>query len=37
VLTRQTYPVIDGKLSVPEEPGLGIEPNEEPLAKFRVD
>jgi L-alanine-DL-glutamate epimerase-like enolase superfamily enzyme len=28
--------VIDGDISVPEEPGLGIELNEEIVAKYRV-
>jgi L-alanine-DL-glutamate epimerase-like enolase superfamily enzyme len=35
-LTRQTFPVVDGKISVPEEPGLGIELNEDIVAKYRV-
>jgi L-alanine-DL-glutamate epimerase-like enolase superfamily enzyme len=28
--------VIDGDISVPEEPGLGIDLNEEIVAKYRV-
>lgn len=36
-LTKQAFPVIDGDISVPEEPGLGIELNEEIVAKYRVD
>lgn len=35
-LTKQLFPVIDGDISVPEEPGLGIELNEEIVAKYRV-
>jgi L-alanine-DL-glutamate epimerase-like enolase superfamily enzyme len=35
-LTHQDFPVIDGDISVPEEPGLGIELNEEIVAKYRV-
>ena len=35
-LTKQAFPVIDGDISVPEEPGLGIELNEEIVAKYRV-
>src|SRR4051812_22032031 len=35
-LTKQSFPVIDGEISVPEEPGLGIDLNEEIVAKYRV-
>jgi L-alanine-DL-glutamate epimerase-like enolase superfamily enzyme len=35
-LTKQSFPVIGGDISVPEEPGLGIELNEEIVAKYRV-
>src|SRR6185295_15491850 len=35
-LTRQRFPVIDGEISVPEEPGLGIELDEDVVARFRV-
>jgi L-rhamnonate dehydratase len=35
-LTRQRFPVIDGDIAVPEEPGLGIELDEEVVEKFRV-
>ena len=35
-LTKQAFPVINGDISVPEEPGLGIELNEEIVAKYRV-
>src|SRR5438477_3316466 len=35
-LTRQRFPVVDGDISVPEEPGLGVELDEALVAKFRV-
>ncbi|HEY7309532.1 MAG TPA: mandelate racemase/muconate lactonizing enzyme family protein [Gemmataceae bacterium] len=35
-LTKQEFPVVDGDISVPEEPGLGIELNEATVAKYRV-
>jgi L-alanine-DL-glutamate epimerase-like enolase superfamily enzyme len=35
-LTKQSFPVIDGDISVPEEPGLGVELDEEIVAKYRV-
>jgi len=35
-LTKQTFPVIDGDISVPEGPGLGVDLNEETVAKYRV-
>jgi L-alanine-DL-glutamate epimerase-like enolase superfamily enzyme len=35
-LTKQSFPVIDGDLSVPEEPGLGVELNEEIVTQYRV-
>ena len=35
-LTKQTFPVVDGDIVVPEEPGLGVELNEEIVAKYRV-
>lgn len=35
-LTKQAFPVIDGDISVPEEPGLGVDLNEEIVAKYRV-
>jgi len=35
-LTRQRFPVVDGDISVPEEPGLGVELDEAVVAKFRV-
>jgi len=35
-LTKQRFPVIDGDITVPEEPGLGIELDEGIVAKYRV-
>jgi L-alanine-DL-glutamate epimerase-like enolase superfamily enzyme len=35
-LTKQAFPVVDGDIVVPEEPGLGIELNDEIVAKHRV-
>ncbi len=35
-LTKQSFPVVNGEVSVPEEPGLGIELNEEIVEKYRV-
>lgn len=35
-LTKQKFPVIDGDISVPEEPGLGIELDETVVEKYRV-
>jgi L-rhamnonate dehydratase len=35
-LTKQKFPVIDGDISVPEEPGLGVELDEAVLQKYRV-
>jgi L-alanine-DL-glutamate epimerase-like enolase superfamily enzyme len=35
-LTKQSFPVIDGDISVPEEPGLGVDLDEEIVAKYRV-
>jgi L-alanine-DL-glutamate epimerase-like enolase superfamily enzyme len=35
-LTKQSFPVINGDISVPEEQGLGVELNEEIVAKYRV-
>lgn len=35
-LTRQKFPVIDGDITVPEEPGLGVELDEAVVAKYRV-
>src|SRR5262249_9802284 len=36
-LTRQKFPVVEGDIAVPEEPGLGVDLNEEVVAKYRVD
>ncbi len=35
-LTKQRFPVVNGDISVPEEAGLGIELDEEVVAKYRV-
>src|SRR5436190_13703659 len=35
-LTKQRFPVKNGEISVPEEPGLGIELDEAIVAKYRV-
>src|SRR6516165_6047187 len=35
-LTRQRFPVIDGDIAVPEEPGLGIELDDKIVAKYRI-
>ncbi len=35
-LTRETYPVEDGYVAVPQEPGLGVTLNEEVVDKYRV-
>jgi len=35
-LTKQSFPVVDGNISVPEEPGLGIELDEKIVAKYRI-
>jgi L-rhamnonate dehydratase len=35
-LKKQAFPVIDGDISVPEEPGLGVSLNDEVVAKYRV-
>jgi L-alanine-DL-glutamate epimerase-like enolase superfamily enzyme len=35
-LTKQEFNVVNGEISVPEEPGLGVELNEEIVAKYRV-
>jgi L-alanine-DL-glutamate epimerase-like enolase superfamily enzyme len=35
-LAKQTFPVIEGEVSVPEEPGLGIELDEEIVNKYRL-
>jgi L-alanine-DL-glutamate epimerase-like enolase superfamily enzyme len=35
-LTKQKFPVVDGEIAVPEEPGLGIELDDATVAKYRV-
>jgi len=35
-LTKQRFPVIDGEISVPEEPGLGVELDDQVVEKYRV-
>lgn len=35
-LTKQSFPVRDGDICVPEDPGLGIELNQEVLNRYRV-
>lgn len=35
-LTRQTFPVVEGLVAVPQGPGLGVELDEEVLARYRV-
>lgn len=35
-LTRETFPVVDGWVSVPQEPGLGVTLDEEVIARYRV-
>jgi L-rhamnonate dehydratase len=35
-LTRQRFPVVDGDIVVPEEPGLGVELDEKVVEKYRV-
>jgi L-alanine-DL-glutamate epimerase-like enolase superfamily enzyme len=35
-LTRQRFPVVDGDIVVPEEPGLGVELDEKVVDKYRV-
>jgi L-alanine-DL-glutamate epimerase-like enolase superfamily enzyme len=36
-LTKQSFPVVDGDIAVPEAPGLGIELDEEIVERYRVD
>jgi L-alanine-DL-glutamate epimerase-like enolase superfamily enzyme len=35
-LTRQRFPVVEGEITVPEEPGLGVELDEAVVARYRV-
>jgi L-rhamnonate dehydratase len=35
-LTRQRFPVVDGDIAVPEEPGLGVDLDEKVVEKYRV-
>lgn len=35
-LTRQSFPVVDGWVAVPQEPGLGVDLDEEVVARYRV-
>ncbi|MFC1542179.1 mandelate racemase/muconate lactonizing enzyme family protein, partial [Candidatus Latescibacterota bacterium] len=35
-LTKQKFEAVDGIVRVPEEPGLGVELDEEAIAKYRV-
>jgi L-alanine-DL-glutamate epimerase-like enolase superfamily enzyme len=35
-LTKQRFPVVDGDVVVPEEPGLGIELDEAVIDRYRV-
>src|SRR5262245_5572062 len=35
-LTKQKFPVMDGDIVVPEEPGLGVDLNDDVVAKYRV-
>ena len=35
-LTRQRFPLVDGYVMVPQEPGLGIDLDEEVVARYRV-
>jgi L-alanine-DL-glutamate epimerase-like enolase superfamily enzyme len=35
-LTKQRFPVVDGDICVPEEPGLGVDLDEEIVARYRI-
>src|SRR5437899_1300689 len=36
-LTKQRFPIVDGEIAVPEEPGLGVELDEKVVEKYRVN
>jgi L-alanine-DL-glutamate epimerase-like enolase superfamily enzyme len=36
-LTKQMFPVVDGDISVPEEPGLGVDLDDDIVAEYRVE
>jgi L-alanine-DL-glutamate epimerase-like enolase superfamily enzyme len=36
LLTRQRFPVVEGEIVIPEEPGLGVDLDEEVVARYRV-
>ncbi len=36
-LTKQRFPVVDGEIAVPEEPGLGVELEEKVVEKYRAN
>lgn len=36
-LTRQSFPVVDGYVAVPQEPGLGIDLDEAVVERYRID
>jgi L-alanine-DL-glutamate epimerase-like enolase superfamily enzyme len=35
-LTKQKFPIVDGDITVPEEPGLGVELDEKVVEKYRI-
>ncbi len=35
-VTRQQFPVVDGNVAIPDEPGLGVDLNEDIIEKYRV-
>ena len=37
MLTRQTIKAKDGYLDIPQEPGLGVDLNEDTVSKLRVN
>ena len=36
ILTKQRFVAEDGYLTIPDEPGLGIELNEDTISRYRV-